>query len=389
MSEKSVRAKRVSNYELFFDLAMVFAIGQLTSAIHLEHVSWLEIFSFIIANITLWVIWINEVFYYEKYGDSRRIDFFSVITLMFFLGNLAFELNMDSRFWLETTGGASYFNWLLIACYCVIIIQYFLKGRHLGFNRDMKVSMGLLGIYILSVLPFALGLFAGNIWVVGIYFLPLILPRIANYYLYRGVKSETNFPHALERSQLVTILTFGEAVIAIISTYPLSSSLYQGALLFFAMAALFMFYMAQTFVGINHHQEANVTPLFYFHVLIFLGVNSFTVGLEFLADHHHVNLGLWFFITGVVLFSIGTLMTSTYNQSIYLLKKKHYLVFGVGILLFIIIGFLIGAHILPLSIHTIIMVTLGSRYYFMIRRHARERNNIPHPDPKLNLRDFS
>ncbi|MGT2929676.1 low temperature requirement protein A [Streptococcus dentasini] len=387
MPEKSVRVKRVSNYELFFDLAMVFAIGQLTSAIHLEHITWLEIFSFILASITMWVIWINEVFYYEKYGDSRRIDVFSVIALMFFLGNLAFELNMDSRQWLET--GASYFNWLLIACYVVILIQYYLKGRHLGFNRDMKVSMGLLCIYILSVLPFAFGLFSGNIWVVAIYFLPLILPRVANHYLYRGVATKTNFPHALERSQLVTILTFGESVIAIISTYPLSSSLYQGALLFLAMAFLFIFYMSQTFIGIEDHQEANVTPLFYIHVLIFLGINSFTVGLEFLADHHHANLGLWFFIIGVVLFFTGTLMTTTYNHSIYRLQRKHYLVFGLGILLFVIVALAIGAHILPLSILVIILTHFASRYYFKIRHHARERNSIPHPDPKLNLRDFS
>lgn len=389
MSEKSVRAKRVSNYELFFDLAMVFAIGQLTSAIHLEDVSWLEIFSFILANITLWVIWINEVFYYEKYGDSRRIDFFSVIALMFFLGNLAFELNMDSSLWLKTAGGASYFNWLLIACYSVIILQYYLKGRIFGFNHDMKVSMGLLGIYILSVLPFTFGLFTGNIWVVGVYFLPLILPRIANRYLYKGVTSETNFPHALERSQLVTILTFGESVIAIISTYPLSSSLYQGALLFLTMALLFRLYMAQTFVGINHHQQTNVTPLFYIHVLIFLGLNSFTVGLEFLANHHHANLGFWFFVIGVVLFFSGTLMTTTYNQSIYRLQRKHYLIFSTGILSFMIFALLIGAHSLPLSILVISFTHLGSRYYFQIRHVAREHHNIPHPDPKLNLRDFS
>lgn len=82
-------------------------------------------------------------------------------------------------------------------------------------------------------------------------------------------------------------------------------------------------------------------------------------------------------------------MTTTYNQSLYRLQRKHYVVFGVGILLFIIIAMLVGAYILPLSILVIILTHLGSRYYFRVRYHARERNNIPHPDPKLNLRDFS
>ena len=44
-------AERVSNYELFFDLAFVLGISQLTSSIHLSHVGVQEIFSFIISNI--------------------------------------------------------------------------------------------------------------------------------------------------------------------------------------------------------------------------------------------------------------------------------------------------------------------------------------------------
>ncbi|MCW8485425.1 hypothetical protein OQG76_01305 [Streptococcus macedonicus] len=38
-------AKRVSNYELFFDLAFVLGISQLISSIHLSHVGVQEIFS--------------------------------------------------------------------------------------------------------------------------------------------------------------------------------------------------------------------------------------------------------------------------------------------------------------------------------------------------------
>lgn len=48
-----ILSKRVSNYELFFDLAVVLAIGQLTSAMHISHIGGMEIFAFIMANIIL------------------------------------------------------------------------------------------------------------------------------------------------------------------------------------------------------------------------------------------------------------------------------------------------------------------------------------------------
>ncbi|MFZ4356296.1 low temperature requirement protein A, partial [Enterococcus gallinarum] len=84
------------------------------------------------------------------------------------------------------------------------------------------------------------------------------------------------FPHAVERAQLVTILTLGETVIAIISTYPLTESLYQGALLFAGMSFMFISYMTQTFLAIDHHRQAAGSLLFYAHIPIFIGINIFT-----------------------------------------------------------------------------------------------------------------
>lgn len=124
MSDKLVRAKRVSNYELFFDLALVLAIGQLTSAIHVDQIGWEEVVTFVLSNLILSVVWINEVFYYEKYGDSRRIDIFTVIALMFFLGNLALNFNYSSVATSLVAGSPNVmvFNSLLIASYLVIIV---------------------------------------------------------------------------------------------------------------------------------------------------------------------------------------------------------------------------------------------------------------------------
>ena len=46
-------SKRVSNYELFFDLSFVLAISQMTSAIHIEPLNWQQIVAFITINIVM------------------------------------------------------------------------------------------------------------------------------------------------------------------------------------------------------------------------------------------------------------------------------------------------------------------------------------------------
>lgn len=100
---------------------------------------------------------------YNKYADSRRIDIFSVIVLMFVVGNLAltFDMNMVHLYAGHPT--VVIFNWFLILAYAIDCATIFLKGRVLGFNRDIIFNIVICAIYGLSLLPFALGLLGANI----------------------------------------------------------------------------------------------------------------------------------------------------------------------------------------------------------------------------------
>ncbi|MCW8485427.1 low temperature requirement protein A [Streptococcus macedonicus] len=199
-----------------------------------------------------------------------------------------------------------------------------------------------------------LGLLGANIWTVLIYLIPNIFPVLKRCY---HDSSRINFPHAVERAQLVTILTLGETVIAIISTYPLTESLYQGALLFAGMSFLFISYMTQTFLAIDHHRQTAGSLMFYAHIPIFIGINIFTVGIEFLADSHHANLGFALFLFSFLSFYAGVLTTTHYNQSIYQLHLKTYLK----------IGLLLGIVLLSCSLLDIISYYCRS---FFVRQHG-------------------
>lgn len=389
------KAKRVSNYELFFDLAVVLAIGQLTSAIHVEHIGLQQIIGFLAGIVIILNIWNNEAFYYNKFGDSRRADIYSVIILMLWIGNLALAFNFDVTFLRENYNNVLAFNSMLILSYATIALQYFLKGKKLGFLPDIKLNLSLIAIYILPLVPIATGLVQYNDWVLSLYFIPMLIPIIQRLPFFKssifGASSiqEINFPHALERNQLLTILTFGESVIGTIRTYPLMTHPIDGLLFFLGLGTLFIFYMTQTFININHHQRTKVFGLFYSHALIIISLLFFTVGLEFLADHHHHDLGVIFFIGAIMSFYVGVIATSIYNQDFYRLNRKviaHYAVtLLIGAFLFYLFrnnSILLG---LTLVVHNYTMMQISMKHRFA----QRERNNIPHPDPTQNLRDFS
>lgn len=345
-------SKRVSNYELFFDLAVVLAIGQLTSAIHLNHIGLQEVLAFITTNIIIFNIWHNEVLYFNKYGDSRLQDIYTIIALMFIVGNISLNFSLNIKGYYAGNPQLMLFNFLLMLAYAFIALQYFLKGKKLGFSHNIKLSILSQLSYSLPLAGLALGLLPLNIWTALIYLLPNLLPIFSRkFYNHQLV----NFPHIVERLHLVTLLTFGESVIAIIKTYPLKDQPLTGFMLFFGMATLFVFYMGQTFLNINHHQETTASILFYAHLPIFAGINIFTVGIEFLAESHH----------------------------------KAWLQYSCTILTGFILMILLKSHLIFLALILVLQNRLMMRINMANRHRARERHNVPHPDPSKNFRDFS
>ncbi|MBP2619884.1 low temperature requirement protein A [Streptococcus panodentis] len=379
-------AKRVSNYELFFDLAFVLAISQLTAAIHVDHVGWEQVLSFIATNTVMLSIWNNEAYYYNRYGDSRAADIYTVILLMLWVGNLALSFTFDVKIFQQDSSPVIAFNTFLILSYLTIALQYYFKGRKLGFSKDIKLRIGLLSFYSLLLLPIATGILPFSLYLLPLYFLPLFQPLFLRNYL---ICNSFNFPHALERNQLLTIITFGESVIAAIRTYPLAQRPFEGVALFLGIGFLFAFYIVQTFININHHQKASPVVLYYAHIVIIISLMFFTVGIEFLANEHHHDLGLAFFIFSILAFFAGTLSTSYYNHELYRLDKTVLIQYAAILLLGTLSFYLLSQSIMLLGLALVAMSFLMQRTSMRYRRLMRERHRIPHPDPTQNLRDFS
>lgn len=225
------------------------------------------------------------------------------------------------------------FNAFLTLSYIIIFLQYYLRGRRIGFNEDIKATMHML-IYYIATFAIATLLVVCNLWtnderMLFVYLIPMVIS-----FLFQGKISHDpiNFPHMVERCQLITIITFGETVVAIIKNYPLLKLPLEGILLFIAMATLFIFYISQTYLSIDHHRKADVSVLLYAHLVIVLGLNFFTVAMELFPSHHN-DLALPMLIVGNLLFYSGILSTSFYNQQVHQVGRRGLFIYALILLI--------------------------------------------------------
>lgn len=377
----TVKAKRVSNYELFYDLVFVLATGSLVNMLHggdhHQDIGWYELMQFIIAIISLWNVWFMQNFYLNRYSRRDGNDIYTIIASMLIIGNAVITLASDWRTQVLTVNGIEvsgviFFNGLLILAYGVIILQYLLHSRRYNiWTRDMKLQVALLwmmmGILVLTsiitlMLPEQYGAFVFLVAYAIILIVPFALRKKAD-------ASLVNFPHMVERMQLITILTFGETVIAVIRTYTLATNALVAICAFAMVGFLFMMYISQTAIGIEHHQNASATVLLYAHIGVLVAIDFITAGSEMVEGTHLTPAGL-----GMLLFGIGAFYACLFTTSVY---NKEGLEITKAMLVTYIAIYLVGV---CLALYTqgelwMVYLVLAAMNYLMVYvnwRHRRE-----------------
>ncbi|SUN75851.1 low temperature requirement A protein [Streptococcus massiliensis] len=166
-------------------------------------------------------------------------------------------------------------------------------------------------------------------------------------------------------------------VIAIIRSYPFVSYPLESILLFVGMAFLFVRYITQTHLNIDHHQVARTQPLIYTHLFLVMGLNLFTVGIEMLANQHHANLGFIFFIVGILIYYTSILLTTRYNKPLFRYDKeeisRYLLLLAAGICLLWLSKFSLLLLSAVLVVFTWTMMWLGA----IFRRRAQQKQEKP------------
>ena len=163
--------------------------------------------------------------------------------------------------------------------------------------------------------------------------------------------------------QLITILTVGELVIAIIKTYPLSEHFLLSIVTFVMVGFLFVFYVYQTAIRMNHHQEVAGAPLVYLHIAILIAINIITAGVEMYYEGQLLHIGVSMILVGITVFYLCLFGTTRYNKAEVQLTRKivkgYILVYLICTTLAIIFNRNTEIFYLVLAIQTILMIFIS------------------------------
>lgn len=346
-----VEAKKVSNYELFFDLVFILATSQLVSILHStpEHiVSLQEILEFFVATIGVWSLWLMENSYLNRYSRRDANDIYTIIAAALVIGNMVTLYTTNWRLGIVNFNGIAipvyiYYNLLMIVLLGIIILQYLLHIRkYQQCTNDMVIQITGIFIAILIVIVSTVIIsFTPVEYIAYIYLITYFAFLIYPTFMTKKMKySYMNFPHLVERMQLITILTVGELVIAVIKTYPLANQLLLSVSTFVMVGFLFVSYVSQTAIGIEHHQERVGGPLVYLHIGILIAINIITAGVEMYYDGQLLEMGSSMVLVGITLFYVCLFGTSRYNKEGLQMTKQvamsYFVVYLIGVILAIL-----------------------------------------------------
>lgn len=320
-----MKVKKVSNYELFFDLVFVLATSQLVGILHStpEHIVNLQgILAFFVATISIWSVWLMENSYLNRYSRRDTNDIYTIIAAALVIGNMVTLFTANWRLGIVNFNGIAipvyiYYNLLMIVVLGIIIMQYLLHIRkYQQCTNDMVIQIkGIFIAILIVIVSMVIISFTPVEYINYIYLFSYLAFLIYPTFMTKKMKYRyMNFPHLVERMQLITILTVGELVIAVIKTYPLAEHFLLSVSTFVMVGFLFVSYISQTVIGIEHHQERAGGPLVYLHIGILIAINIITAGVEMYYDGQLLEMGSSMVLVGITLFYICLFGTSRYNK---------------------------------------------------------------------------
>ena len=272
--------KKVEFIELFYDLIFVYAISRLTTIIR-EPVNGImhPFFVYLIISFVILQAWLYFTNYINRYGKWELHDYILTIINMIAVIYMANTINTQ---WNQMVLP---FNISMLVMFLTIIVLYYIHDRR-HENKDnaahnsIKIITIVCVIYIISLIT----LFSNNlrfaIWIDAV---AVIVGAFLPFFL-RGNfdKSIVNFPHLVERFELLTIITFGEAVVGMTIFFDITSLNLRSFLVFFIVLSMFAAYVIQIHRLMDHHRQEIGFKLMFTHYFIIISINLMTVVFELL-----------------------------------------------------------------------------------------------------------
>ncbi|MBE6508198.1 MAG: low temperature requirement protein A [Methanobrevibacter sp.] len=356
-----VKVKPVELIELFYDLIFVYAISKLTALVS-EPVGGIiplnNFFAYIITSFVILQAWLYFTNYVNRYGKWEWHDYALVCVNMIAVIYMA---NTISPNW---TSMSFTFNLSMLIMLLTVVILYVIQARR---ENSLKGAAGnsisilsiVCTIYLIAIVALIFNLPANYVILIDVVavlggaFLPFFI---------RGNfdKSIISFPHLVERFELLTIITFGEAIVGLTHFFDVGNFSLVPILVFFIVLTMFGSYVIQIHYLMEHHRVERSLRLMFSHYFIVISINLVTVALE-LIHSGEVNpiFATVLMIVSLVIFYISLMANKQYYKENIKLTKRDILLMLLVTCLGIIISLIFISNLYAFLIGSLI-ITFGN-----------------------------
>ena len=354
-----VKVKPVELIELFYDLIFVYAISKLTALVS-EPVNGIippySFFAYLITSFVILQAWLYFTNYVNRYGQWKWYDYALACVNMIAVIYMANTISTD---WASM---AFPFDLAMLILLLTVVVLYSIQAKMEksmagAAGNSITILLVVCAIYVIALLSIFFNMSQYVIWINVV----AVLTGAFLPFFIRGKfdKSIISFPHLVERFELLTIITFGEAIVGLTHFFDTSNFNFIPILVFFIVLTMFGSYVIQIHNLMEHHRVERSLRLMFSHYFVVISINLVTVALELIHSgevNHYFASALM--IVSLVIFYISIMANKEYyRQNIKLTKKDIILmvtatVVGMAVIVIFIsnlYAFLIGSLIITLG----------------------------------------
>ena len=334
-----VKTKPVELIELFYDLIFVYAISQLTGLISKPIGGIIPPYNFFAYLISCFVIlqaWLYFTNYVNRYGQWKWQDYIIVCVNMIAVIFMANTISLD---WSNMYFA---FDVSMLIILLTIVILYSIQAKK---EKSLKGAAGnsitilsiVCTIYVVAILCSIFNFTKYVLWlnvfaVLSGAFLPFFIKGHFD-------KNIISFPHLVERFELLTIITFGEAIVGLTHFFDVNNFNFIPILVFFIILFMFGSYVVQIHRLMEHHRVERSLRLMFSHYFIVISINLVTVAFELIhsGEVNHLFASILVIVSLIVFYGALLVNKEYYKQNVSLTNKDAILMLFISILGFLII----------------------------------------------------
>ena len=321
--DMDVKIKPVELIELFYDLIFVYAISRLTGLINEPIGGIIPPYNFFAYIITCFVIlqaWLYFTNYVNRYGQWQWFDYIIVCINMIAVIFMANTISID---WIKM-----YFAFdisMLIILFTIILLYAIQAKKQHSLKNAAGNSITILSIvcmiYIIAIL---MSIFNLTNYVLSLNVLAVLSGAFLPFFIKGDFDASIiSFPHLVERFELLTIITFGEAIVGLTHFFDVNNVNFIPILVFFIVLTMFGGYVVQIHRLMEHHRIERSLRLMFSHYFIIISINLVTVAFELIysGEVNHLFASALMIIS-LIIFYISIMSNRKYYKENIKLTKK-------------------------------------------------------------------